>query len=51
MARGADLGPMSSRSGVDPQGDAYFVWERADIIQTHLRESDGTLTAVQDLTG
>jgi hypothetical protein len=37
--------------GVDPQGNAYFVWKRSDIIQTRRRAPDGTLTAVQNLTG
>jgi hypothetical protein len=37
--------------GVDPQGNAYFVWKRSDIIQTRRRAPDGTLTAVQNVTG
>jgi hypothetical protein len=37
--------------GLDPQGDAYGVWVRADLIQTRVRETDGTVSAVQDVTG
>jgi hypothetical protein len=48
-AAGADA--HEQQLGVDPLGNAYFVWERNAIIQTRRRAPDGTLTAVQNVTG
>jgi hypothetical protein len=36
---------------VDPLGNAYFVWARAEVVQTRKRAPDGTLTAVQIVAG
>jgi hypothetical protein len=40
-----------SQLGVDPLGNAYFVWRRNGIIQTRRRAPDATLTPVQNVTG
>jgi hypothetical protein len=48
-ATGANV--QQQQLGVDPLGNAYFVWSRGEIIQTRKRAPDGTLTAVQNVTG
>jgi hypothetical protein len=41
---------FSPQVAVDPQGNAYFVWNREGIIQTRRRATDGTLSGVQNLS-